>query len=228
MDNVNNTCTPSSSKITMTTEDVRELVSNIMSVVLKGATIVYPRGESDTSDKHNQENYMEYRPNPFKTPEKTTNPITTHNQEIRQEVRPNGNKQKRKLTEVGTSNSNHCNFTNAQDCYHKHLEDRFSYHHRLGYKQKASRYCLVTPVARRVYLGGKPLCRKCEKHHTGICKIKYMECQKTGHKATNCRTSDNKGQTTTVICYRCGAKGPYKNRCPNYNINWKAKTFARK
>ena len=66
MDNVNNTCTPSSSKITMTTEDVRELVSNIMLVVLKGATIVYPRGESDTSDKHNHESCMEYRPNPLK------------------------------------------------------------------------------------------------------------------------------------------------------------------
>ena len=88
MDNVNNTCTPSSSKITMTTEDVRELISNIMSVVLKGVTIVYPRGESDTPDK--QENYMEYRPTHFKTPEGMANPTITHNQGIRQEVRPNG------------------------------------------------------------------------------------------------------------------------------------------
>ena len=98
MDNVNNTCTPSSSKITMTTEAVRKLVTNIVSVVLEGTTIVDPRGEMDISNK--QENCMEYRPTHFKTPEGMANPTITHNQGIRQGVIPNGNKQKRKLLEM--------------------------------------------------------------------------------------------------------------------------------
>ncbi|PWA50519.1 replication protein A 70 kDa DNA-binding subunit [Artemisia annua] len=116
MDNMNNTYTPSSSKITMTPEAIKKLVNNIVSVVLEGTTIGYPRRETSIPGKHNHESFMEYRPAHFKTPERMTNP--TINQGIRQGVISNGNNQKQKLTEIGTINPICCNFTNAQDCYH--------------------------------------------------------------------------------------------------------------
>ena len=227
MDNMNNTYTPSSSKITMTPEAIKKLVNNIVSVVLEGTTIVYPRRETGIPGKHNHESFMEYRPAHFKTPERMINPTITPNQGIRQGVISNGNNQKRKLTERGIINPICCNFTNAQDCYRKHLEDRINYHRQLEYKQKASRDCLATPVTGSGYRGSQPLCQKCKKHHTGICIVKCRKCQKTGHKAISCKTPDRKGQPTTVVCHGCGGKGHYKSRCPNYNVNWKAKTFTR-
>ena len=168
---------------------------------------------------------MGYRPTHFKTPEGMANPTIIHNQGIRQRVIPNGNKQKRKLIEIGT---NEPNFTNAQDCYIRHLEDRINYHRQLEYKQKASRNCLATPVTASGYRGSQPLCQKCGMHHTGICIAKCKKCQKTGHKTNNCKAPDKKGQPTTRVCHGCGVKGHYKSQCSNYNINWKAKTFARK
>ncbi|PWA53192.1 hypothetical protein CTI12_AA443020 [Artemisia annua] len=127
MDNMNNIYTPSASKITMTPEAIKKLVNNIVSVVLEGTTIVYPRRETGIPGNNNQESFMEYMPTHFKTPERMT--IPTFNQGIRQGVIPNGNNQKRKLTEIGTINPICCNFTNTQDCYRKHLEDRINYHH---------------------------------------------------------------------------------------------------
>ncbi|PWA96048.1 Nucleic acid-binding, OB-fold [Artemisia annua] len=126
MDNMNNIYTPSASKITMTPEAIKKLVNNIVSVVLEGTTIVYPRREMGMPGKNNQESFMEYRPTHFKAPERMT--IPTINQGIRQGGIPNGNNQKRKLTEIGTINPICCNFTNTQDCYSKHLEDRINYH----------------------------------------------------------------------------------------------------
>ncbi|PWA13655.1 reverse transcriptase domain-containing protein [Artemisia annua] len=168
---------------------------------------------------------MEYRPAHFKAPERMTTP--TINQGIRQGVIPNGNNQKRKLTEIGTINPIYCNFANAQDCYRKHLGDRINYHRQLGCKQKINRNYLVTSVTENGYRGKQPLCQKCQMHHTGICIAKCSKCWKIGHKTSGCKAPDRRRQTATVVCHGCGAKGHYKNQCPNYNINWKAKTFAR-
>ena len=120
-----------------------------------------------------------------------------------------------------------CNFTNAQDCYHKHLEDRINYHRQLEYKQKINRNYLVTSVTENGYRGNQPLCQKCQMHHTWICIAKCSKCWKVYHKTSGCKAPDRRGQPSTVVCHRCGAKGHYENQCPKYNINWKAKTFAR-
>ncbi|PWA61012.1 reverse transcriptase domain-containing protein [Artemisia annua] len=226
MDNMNNTYTPSSSKITMTPEAIKKLVNNIVSVVLEGTTIVYPRKETSIPGKHNQESFMGYGPAHFKAPERMT--IPTINQGIRQGVIPNGNNQKRKLTEIGTINPICCNFTNTQDCYRKHLEDRINYHRQLEYQQKANKDCLARPITENGYHGSQPLCQECGMHHTGICIVKCRKCQKTGHKANSCKDPDQKERSATVVCHRCGVKGHYKKQCPNYNVNWKAKTIARK
>ncbi|PWA51355.1 hypothetical protein CTI12_AA464160 [Artemisia annua] len=102
MDNMNNTYTSSSSKITMTPKAIKKLVNNIVSVVLEGTTIVYPRRETGIPCKNNHESFMEYRPAHFKAPERMIFP--TINQGIRQGVIPNGNNQKRKLAEIETIN----------------------------------------------------------------------------------------------------------------------------
>ncbi|PWA49726.1 hypothetical protein CTI12_AA479000 [Artemisia annua] len=149
MDNMNNTYTPSASKLTMTPKAIKKLVSSIVSVLLEGTTMVYPRGEMRIPGKYNQESFMEYRPAHFKAQERTTTP--TINQGIRQGVIPNGDNQKRKLAERETINPICCNFTNAQDCYRKHLEDRINYHRQWEYKQKAIRDYLATPVTESGY-----------------------------------------------------------------------------
>ncbi|PWA85018.1 hypothetical protein CTI12_AA153770 [Artemisia annua] len=147
MDNMNNTYTPSSSKVTMTPEAIKKLVNNIVSVVLEGTTIVYPRRETGIPGKNNKESFMEYRPAHFKAPERMT--IPTINQGIRQGVIPKGNNQRRKLAEREAINPIYCNFANAQDYYRKHLGDRINYQRQWEYKQKASRDCLATPVTKK-------------------------------------------------------------------------------
>ena len=225
MDNMNNTYTPSSSRTTMTPEAIKKLVSDIVSVVLEGTTINHPRREMSMPCKHNHESSMEYRPAHFKTPERMINHTINYNQGIKQRARTKGNNQKH--AQRRTINPTYRNFTNAQACYRKHLEDRMNYHRQPEYKQKTSRDCLVTSVNENGYHGNQPLCQKCEMHHTGICIVKCRKCQKTGHKASDCRTLHMNGQSPTVVCYGCGVKGHYKNQCSNYNTNWKAKTFAR-
>ena len=222
MDNVNNVYTPSSSKPTMTTEALTKLVNKIMSVVLEGTTIVYPREETNMPYECNHESFMGYRPTHFETSAGMANPTFNCNQGIRQRVIPKGNNQKRKLTEREAINPN---FTNAQDCYRKHLENHINYHRQLEYKQKASRECLATPVTKSGYQGSQPLCQKCGMHHTGDCIFRCRKCWKTGHKTSDCKTPVKRGQS--VVCHGCSAKGHYKNQCPNYKINWKAKTFGR-
>ena len=228
MDNRNNTYTPSSSRTIMTPEAIKKLVNNIVSVVLEGTTIIHPRREMSMPCKHNHESFMEYRSAHFKTPGRMINHTINRDQRIKQRTKPERNNQKRKHAQRRTINPDYCNFTNAQDCYRKHLEDRINYHRQLEYKQKASRDCLATPVTESGYRGSQPLCQKCEMHHTGICIVKCRKCQKTGHKANSCKDPDQKERSATVICHRCGVKGHYKKQCPNYNVNWKAKTFARK
>ena len=214
---MNDTYTSSSSGTTMTLEAVKKLVNNIASVVLEGTTIIHPRREMSMPCNHNHESFMEYRPANFKTPGRMIKHTINRNQRIKQRAKPKGNNQKRKHAQRRIINPTYCNFTNAQDCYRKHLEDRINYHRQLEYKQKASRDYIITSINENGYHGNQPLCKKCKMHHTGICIVKCRKCWKTGHKTSDCKTPDRKGQH--VVCHGCGAKGHYKKQCPNYNIN---------
>lgn len=102
------------------------------------------------------------------------------------------------------------------------------YQHQLGINQIANRNCLVAPVSGSGYLGTLPWCQKCNLHHIGKCRVRYMKCQKLGHQTISCRTKEVKVQPTTIVCHGCGGHGHHVKRCPNYNVNWKAKTFTRK
>ena len=227
MDNMNNAY-QSSSEISMTPGAIQKLVNDIVSVVLEGTTVVYPRRETGILGNQNPVNFMKYRPPHLKIQEGMINPTINHQQGIRHGMLPNGNNQKRKLPDPGTVNPVYCNIFNAQDRYRKHLENRMKYQHQLGINQIANRNCLVAPVSGSGYLGTLPWCKKCNLHHVGKCRVRCMKCQKLGHQTISCRTKEVKVQPTTIVCHGCGGHGHHVKRCPNYNVNWKAKTFTRK
>ncbi|GJZ88421.1 putative reverse transcriptase domain-containing protein [Tanacetum coccineum] len=96
-------------------------------------------------------------------------------------------------------------------------------------RQEAVRAYTATPAENSKYSGNLPLCRRCEKHHTGPCTVKCNICNNVGHLTRNCR---NKGPATgsnqqpvSVICHACGGKGHYANQCQkttNYNAQGRA------
>ena len=112
MDNMNNAY-QSSSEISMTPGAIQKLVNDIVSVVLEGTTVVYPRRETGILGNQNPVSFMKYRPPHLKIQEGMINPTINHNQGIRHGVIPNGNNQKRKLPEIGTINPIYCNIINA-------------------------------------------------------------------------------------------------------------------
>ncbi|PWA97782.1 RNA-directed DNA polymerase, eukaryota, Reverse transcriptase zinc-binding domain protein [Artemisia annua] len=178
----------------MTPEALKEMVTKIVSVVLERTTIVYPGKETSI---HNHESFMAYRSAHSRTSGRMTNAITNLNQEIKQGVIPKGNNQKRKLAEGEGINPTCCNFTNDQDCYRKHLEERMNYHRQWEFEQKTKEDFLTTPTTEGISRGNQPRCQKCEMHHTRDRTIKCMNCGKTGHKASDCKAPNRNGRSVT-------------------------------
>ncbi|GKE66135.1 putative reverse transcriptase domain-containing protein, partial [Tanacetum coccineum] len=75
---------------------------------------------------------------------------------------------------------------------------------------------------RRLYNGPLPLCNKCKFHHEGPYTVRCGKCNKVGHltrdyKATNCTTSNQRGQVVNqkvLTCLECGRQGHYRSDCP--------------
>ncbi|XP_071712397.1 uncharacterized protein [Rutidosis leptorrhynchoides] len=82
------------------------------------------------------------------------------------------------------------------------------------------------------YIGTKPLCNHCDRHHYGFCTAVCGKCKKIGHSAKNCKVglpTINTNQTgPTCFCY--GEKGHYKTNCPKNNTattgNAKGRAFV--
>ncbi|GKA98525.1 putative reverse transcriptase domain-containing protein, partial [Tanacetum coccineum] len=69
----------------------------------------------------------------------------------------------------------------------------------------------------KVYAGRLPKCNRCSLHHHGQCPPECRRCQRTGHLEEDCRAGlPGAGVVPLqdVICFRCGEKGHFKNRCP--------------
>ncbi|GKE95597.1 reverse transcriptase domain-containing protein, partial [Tanacetum coccineum] len=76
------------------------------------------------------------------------------------------------------------------------------------------------------YAGKLPHCGKCRRHHIDACPPACYNYGKAGHKAKDCRVPPSPanqrgpgsqgGQESDVTYFRCGEKGHYKNKCPNY------------
>ncbi|GJX36604.1 putative reverse transcriptase domain-containing protein [Tanacetum coccineum] len=77
---------------------------------------------------------------------------------------------------------------------------------------------------RKPYGGSFPKCTKCHLHHNGPCTQKCHKCNKVGHFACDCRSTDNTNVANTQKgnraapkgngCFECGAPGHFKRDCP--------------
>ncbi|XP_071703897.1 uncharacterized protein [Rutidosis leptorrhynchoides] len=69
------------------------------------------------------------------------------------------------------------------------------------------------------YIGTKPLCKRCDRHHHGLCTAECGRCKKIGHSIKNCKVALPATNTTPTVptCFGCGEKGHYKNNYPKNN-----------
>ncbi|GJZ48106.1 putative reverse transcriptase domain-containing protein [Tanacetum coccineum] len=116
---------------------------------------------------------------------------------------------KRKFDDRRTFNNNYRN-TKTNNRYNNHQPQQ-------NRRQETFRSHAVTPTENNGYIGNRPLCKKCTRHHTRPCTVKCNTCNKVGHLTKNCR---NKGPANgsnllpvTVTCHACREKGHYTNQC---------------
>ena len=67
-------------------------------------------------------------------------------------------------------------------------DDKDRSNHKKHKRQENARVFAIGNGERKGYVGDKPLCGKCKKHHHGRCAMVYNNCSKPGHLAKDCRT----------------------------------------
>ncbi|XP_071687687.1 uncharacterized protein [Rutidosis leptorrhynchoides] len=74
----------------------------------------------------------------------------------------------------------------------------------------------IGDITKNGYVGTKPQCKRCNKHHHGLCTAKCGRCKRIGHSTENCRVTLPATNTTPTVptCFGCGEKGHYRNNCP--------------
>nr|GEY96773.1 hypothetical protein [Tanacetum cinerariifolium] len=91
-------------------------------------------------------------------------------------------------------------------------------------KQNVAKVYNMGTRERKPYEGSLPKCTKCQLHHNGPYTQKCHKCNKVGHFARDCRSSDNAnvknaqrdGKETPKGngCFKYGASGHFKRDCP--------------
>nr|GEU86924.1 hypothetical protein [Tanacetum cinerariifolium] len=75
---------------------------------------------------------------------------------------------------------------------------------------------------KKAYARNLPYYNKCKLHHNGPCTVKCGNCKRVGHIKRYFRTSAHAiikrapiaNQKPVVTCFRCGAQGHFKSKCP--------------
>ncbi|GJV09265.1 reverse transcriptase domain-containing protein [Tanacetum coccineum] len=89
-------------------------------------------------------------------------------------------------------------------------------------RQKVVRAYTPRPDNKNGYAWKFPFWNKCKLHHTSPCTVKCNNCKIVGHITRNCRTLVPvttqrplvANQKPVVTCFRCGAQGYFKSKCP--------------
>nr|GEW28913.1 putative reverse transcriptase domain-containing protein [Tanacetum cinerariifolium] len=91
-------------------------------------------------------------------------------------------------------------------------------------KQNISKLYNMETEERKPYEGSLPKCTKCQHHHNGPCTQKCHKCNKVGHFACDCRSSDNANVVNAQRdnketpkgngCFECRASGHFKRDYP--------------
>ncbi|GKC65291.1 putative reverse transcriptase domain-containing protein [Tanacetum coccineum] len=94
-------------------------------------------------------------------------------------------------------------------------------------RHNVARAYTAGPGEKKVYVGSKPLCPKCNYHHDGQYAPKCTNCKRTGHLDQDCRsqpTAANNQRAPEInqrvlTCFECGAQGHIKRDCPKLKNN---------
>ncbi|GJZ45048.1 putative reverse transcriptase domain-containing protein [Tanacetum coccineum] len=93
-----------------------------------------------------------------------------------------------------------------------------NHHQQQNQRQETAKAYVVASAEGRGYAGNLPWCNRCKAHHQpGPCPPWCSNCHKLGHEEEDCRTRipvARGNSLQNVICFACGEKGHYKDKCP--------------
>nr|GEV26773.1 hypothetical protein [Tanacetum cinerariifolium] len=96
----------------------------------------------------------------------------------------------------------------------RNLDNNNQAQQKLLKKQNVVQAYAVRTREKKPYGGSKPLCLKCNYHHSGECAPKCTNCKKIGHLTKDCWHPINAKNQRNITCYECGNQGHYKSDCP--------------